>query len=79
MLSCIEQEVCNKSFLNPNQKMKFNDYSTKRDPPIWIAADFECMNIIVQSNNDNSMDKLFVSKAVAVAYNIVKKSQITKT
>ena len=47
----------------------------KIDPPIWIAADFECMNIPINDNdNDNIKDKLFVNKPVAIGYNIVKNS-----
>ena len=47
----------------------------KIDPPMWIAADFECMNINVNVNDNNNVnitDKLFVSKPVAIGYNIVK-------
>ena len=67
-----------------NQKIKFNDWYMKIDPPIWIAADFECMKIPVNDNNtnnndennndqdnDNVTDKLFVNKPVAISYNIV--------
>ena len=85
MLRCIEQEVCNISYMNPNQKIKFNDWYMKIDPPMWIAADFECMNIPINDNNntndnhnnndhddDNVTDKLFVNKPVAIGYNIVK-------
>ena len=43
----------------------------KIDPPMWIAADFECMNLPI-NNNDNVTDKLFVNKPVAIGYNIVK-------
>ena len=47
----------------------------KIDPPMWIAADFECMNIPINDiNNDNVTDKLFVSKPVAIEYHIVKNS-----
>ena len=45
MLRCIEQEVCNISDMHPNQKVKFIDWYLKKDPPIWIAADFESLNI----------------------------------
>ena len=45
----------------------------KIDTPMWIAADFECMNIPINDNdNDNVADKLFVSKPVAIGYDIVK-------
>ena len=59
MLRCIEQKVCNISYMQPNQKIKFNDWYMKIDPPIWIAADFECMNIPIIDNdnvNDNDND-----------------------
>ena len=53
----------------------------KIDPPMWIAADFECMNIPINNNNnvningndnDNVTDKLFINKPLALGYNIVK-------
>ena len=79
MLRCIEQKVCNVSYMHPNQKMKFNDWYMKIDPPMWIAADFECMNIPINDDdnvneNDNNgvTDKLFVNKPIAIGYNIVK-------
>ena len=81
MLRCIEQKVCNISYMHPNQKIKFNDWYLKIDPPKWMAADFECMNIPIKDNdndnvnvNDNEyvIDKLFVNKPVAIGYNIVK-------
>ena len=85
MLRCIEQKVCNISYMQPNQKIKFNDWYMKIDPPMWIAADFESMNIpINDNNNDNNnnndnvnngvTDKLFINEPVAIGYNIVKKS-----
>ena len=75
MLRFIEQKVCNISYLQPNQKIKFNDWYMKIDPPMWIAADFECMNIPINDNNnddDNVTDKLFINKPVAIGYNTVK-------
>ena len=73
--------------MHPNQKIKFNDWYKKIVPPIWIAADFECMNIPINNyNNDDNKDdivnvndhdnngitdKLFVNKPVAIGYNIV--------
>ena len=73
MSRCIEQKVCNISYMHPNQKIKFNDWYMKIDPPMWIAADFECINIpIIYIDNDNVTNKLFVSKPVAIDYNIVK-------
>ena len=63
--------------MQPNQKIKFNDWYMKIDPPMWIAADFECMNIPINDNNNDNVnngvtDKLFVNKPVAIGYNIVK-------
>ena len=65
--------------MQPHQKIKFSDWYMKIDPPMWIAADFECMNLpINDTNNDNDhdnnsvKDKLFINKPVAVGYNIVK-------
>ena len=73
MLRFIEQKVCNISYMQPDQKIKFNDWYMKIDPPMWIAADFECMNIpINNNNNDNVTDKMFINKPVAIGYNIVK-------
>ena len=57
--------------MHPNQKIKLNDWYMKIDPPMWIAADFECMNFLV-NDNDNDNDKLFVNKPVAIGYNKVK-------
>ena len=59
--------------MHPNQKIKFNDWYMKIDPPMWIAADFECMNIPINDNGtDNVTDELFVNKPVAIGYIIVK-------
>ena len=74
MLRCIEQKVCNISYMHPNQKVKYNDWYMKIDPPMWIADDFECMNKpIIDNDNDTVTDTLFVNKPVAIGYNIVKK------
>ena len=56
MLRCIEQKVCNISYMHSNQKIKFNDWYMKIDPPMWIAADFECMNIPINDHNNNNDD-----------------------
>ena len=85
MLRCIEQKVCNISYMHPNQKIKLNDWYMKIDPPMWIAAGFECMNIPINDNNNdnnnddddnndnvNDHDKLFINKPLAIGYNIVK-------
>ena len=63
MLRCIEQKTCNISYMQPNQKIKFNDWYMKIDPPMWIAVDFESMNIPINDNNnddDNNDDKVNV-------------------
>ena len=47
---------------------------------MWMAADFECMNVPINDNgtaNDNKdnndvTDKLFLSKPVAIGYNVDK-------
>ena len=40
---------------------------------MWIAADFERMNIPITDNvNDNVTEKLFVNKPVAIGYNLLK-------
>ena len=57
MLRCIEQKVCNISYMQPNRKIKLNDWYMKIDPSMWIAADFECMNIpIIDNDNVNDDD-----------------------
>ena len=66
--------------MHPNQKKEFNDWCMKMDPPRWMAADFECMNVLVNDNdnnidNDHVTDKLFVNKPVAIGNNLVKKPQ----
>ena len=59
--------------MHPNQKIKLNDWYMKIYPPMWIVADFECMNNPVFDNdNDHVTDKLFVNKPVARVYNVVK-------
>ena len=71
--------------MHPNQKIKFNDWYMKIDPPMWIAAVFECMNLPINNNNNNNdnvnvndhdnngvTEKLFRNKPVAIGYNTVK-------
>ena len=59
--------------MHQNQKIKFKDWYMKIDPPMWIVANFECMNIpINDDDNDHVTDKLFVNKPIAIGYNIVK-------
>ena len=61
--------------MQPSQKINFIDWYMKIDPPMWMAADFECMNIpIIENDNDNVTDKLFVNKLVAIVYIMVKNS-----
>ena len=79
MLRCNEQGVCNVSYMHPNQEIKFNVYYFKIDPTTSIAADFQFMNIVVESDNDNITDKLFVNKAVAIRFNLVLRKQIMTT
>ena len=60
--------------MHPNQKIKFNDWYMKIDPPMWMAADFECMNVLINDDDndtDHITDRLFVSKPVAIGYKIV--------
>ena len=62
--------------MHPKRKIKFNDWYIKIDPPKWMAADFEGMNIpIIDNDNDNVTDKLFVIKPFAIGYNIVKNTE----
>ena len=70
MLKYIVKKVCNISYFNPNQKIKINDWYTKIEPPMWMAAYFECMNVLINDNNDNDnenvTDKFFSNKPVAI-------------
>ena len=48
----------------------------KKDPPMWIAVDFECMNLpIIENDNNHVTDKLFINKPVGINYNMVKNSE----
>ena len=65
--------------MHPNRKIKLKDWYMKIDPPMWMAADFECMIVLINDNdnvhakdNDHVTDKLFVNKQVAIGYNLVK-------
>ena len=73
MLGFIEKESCNISFMHQNQKIKLNDYYMNIDPQKSIAADFECLNIPVEPNNDSFKEKLFLSEPAAIGFFIVKK------
>ena len=87
MLRCIEQEVGNISFMHPNQKNKLvNTSYMKTDPPKWIEADFEFLNVPVDelqvvsdadslSHAGSTNEKFLVSKSVAIDYIIVKNPQ----
>ena len=55
--------------MNPNKKIEINDWFMKIDPPMWIAADFECRNIPV---DDPQRKTLFVNKPMVVGYNMRK-------
>ena len=51
-LKTIGQDVMNKffcetSYMNPNKKIKYNDWYKKTDSTIWIDADFEVINLSV--------------------------------
>ena len=59
--------------MHSNQKINLDDWYMKIDLRIRIAADFQCMNVPVESNNDYFMDKLLVNKAFAIGYKIAKK------
>ena len=53
----------------------------KKHPPIWIAADFECMNVPSESTSENGFhiaNKLFANEAVAIGYNILKNPDYDK-
>ena len=70
MLNCLEQEICNILFMHPNKLVEFKHRFLERDTPMWIAADFERMNVSMQtigSTNEN----LFVNKSFATLYNTV--------
>ena len=60
--------------MHPNQKINFKNLFTKMDPPMWVAADFECMNVPINDNdndNDHVTDRLFINKPVVKGCNIV--------
>ena len=73
MLRCKEEEVCNRSDMPVNTKVKVKAWFMKKDPPVWIAADFECMNIAaVKFASDIFMEKVFKNKPLALDYKITK-------
>ena len=60
--------------------MKIKDWYKKKDPPMWVAADFECMNVLFKSTSENDvrnakcmqrvhddlLEKLFPNEPVAI-------------
>ena len=65
--------------MHPNRKIKFNDWYVKLDTLMWMAADFECMNVPINDKNNNNngdnngvTDKLFINEPVAIGNNIDK-------
>ena len=76
ILRCTEQKVCNISYMHPNQKINMSHWYMKTGPPTCINADFECMNI--PKDNDNQIDaneKLFLHKTIAIVYVKIKNSE----
>ena len=65
------KDVLNKKFVtsyrHQNQKKKINDWYMKMDSPICITANSECMNVPLESANENdSTEMLFVNKPVSI-------------
>ena len=62
------QQVFNKTYMHPNQRINFNDWYMKKGPLMWIAVDFECMKVLIKSTRENGsfMKNLFVIKPIAV-------------
>ena len=56
-LRCIKKEVRSTSCRHPNQKTKYIDWHVKKDPPMWIAADFECLKKPVDDRETDSTKK----------------------
>ena len=55
--------------MHRNKKIKLNDWHLKKKTPMWIAANFECLNVPIESTSANEfMEKLFVDKLIAVEY-----------
>ena len=40
--------------MHPDRKIKFIEWYLKIDPPMLIAANFECMNVPLQSNDSTT-------------------------
>ena len=41
--------------MHATQKVKFNDWYKKLDPPFWITADFKCMNVPLEYANEKDL------------------------
>ena len=80
LLKCIEQEFCKESYMPPNWKTTHIGWYLKVDLPLWIAADFECSNVLYAICRQNmiapvesTIEKLFVSKPLAKVCSILEK------
>ena len=61
--------------MHANQKIKISDWCMEIETALWIAVDFECVNIPLESASESdSLEQLLRSKPIAVGYGIVKKS-----
>ena len=54
--------------MDPNKKIKQNDWYMERGPPIMIDAEFECINI---PKDDTHQKPLFTNKPKAVGKNYI--------
>ena len=59
MARCIKRKVCKTYFLHPNQKIKLIHSYMKKDLTIWIATDFECINVPNGSQSDPNAKQSF--------------------
>ena len=66
---CMELEIYSKSYVNLDNKIKSYFWFVKKDSKLWIAADFECINI---ATDDPQQKAEFVSKPTGVDYKTVK-------
>ena len=55
---CFERKLCNLSSIDSGKKIKLIDWYMKIDPPMWVDANFECMNQPV----DDPQQKTFLQK-----------------
>ena len=51
-VSCTEKKLCNTSCMHMKLNVIFKDWFMEIDPPLWIAANFECGNLPVGFTND---------------------------